>query len=713
MKKAVSLYDSVRLLPNVGEVRAAALEKMGVHTVRDLLMCFPRSYENRGNIRRLTEGTDGIKSAFLLTVGTAPRTVRLRGRMTLTKFRAFDDSGTVDVVFYNQDYVRQVFSVGAVFRFWGTLHYSKTWTLSSPAYEPYREGEVLPDYIPLYSLTNGITRKVMESLIDAALAMPIPDFLPETIRLSNHLPTLAYALREIHHPESPKHLESALRRLVFDELFCLSVGIAANRKRDNVPQLAPFEPYDFTPLLTQLPYSLTGAQQRVLAEITSDMTGGTRTVREIPAMRRILIGDVGSGKTVCAMAAIYLTVKNGCQAALMAPTEILAAQHYRDMKPLFEALGFEVALLTGSTPAKEKRRILDRIANPLSPLPILIGTHALLEDNIRFSNLKLTITDEQHRFGIMQRSALTQKANGGHLLVMSATPIPRTLALSLYGDLSISRLDEMPAGRQRVDTFVVDDSYRERLNGFIAAQVADGGQVYIVCPAIEDSDEEEPAEEVPLDSLRPVPHRPLKSAETLYKQLKEQVFPHLSVGLLHGKMKPAEKEAIMTCFEGGDIDILVSTTVIEVGVNVPNANLIVVENAENFGLSQLHQLRGRVGRGKRKSYCILISESGGDAAKARLRVMTTTYDGYEIAERDLALRGPGDFFSGACDSQMRQSGGVRLRLAKCCDDTALMNAAFAEASRVIQSDPALTSPEHAPLRAELANYFNTTENSVS
>ncbi|MBQ4324307.1 MAG: DEAD/DEAH box helicase, partial [Clostridia bacterium] len=390
MKGVKCLTDSVTSLSGVGAVRAAALEKLGIRTLRDLLYAFPRGYENRANIRTLAQGADGAKSAFLLTVGTAPRTVRLRGRLTLTKFRAFDETGTVEVVFYNQDYVRQIFTVGDTWRFWGTLNHSKTWTLSSPAYEKLELGKTLPDYISLYSLNSGITRKVMEGLVDSALSMDIQDFLPEEIRLRQGLPTLSYALRQVHHPESKEQLEKALRRLVFDELYCLSVGIAASRAQKSTPTTHAVPTPDLTPLLSLLPYELTGAQKRSIQEIFSDMAGKTGA-DGVPAMRRILIGDVGSGKTVCAMAALYAAAKAGGQAAIMAPTEILATQHYSEIAPLFSRLGIEVACLTGSTSQKEKNRIYARLSDPQNPLPVIIGTHALLGDKVHFSKLLGTI----------------------------------------------------------------------------------------------------------------------------------------------------------------------------------------------------------------------------------------------------------------------------------------------------------------------------------
>ncbi len=714
MKKALTIDSPVLDLPGVGAVRAANLEKMGIRTLRDLVKYTPRAYENRGRIRTLTQGTDGEKSAFLLIVGTAPRTVRLRGRLTITKFRAFDESGTVEVVFYNQSYLQSVFTVGSTFRFWGSLNHSKSkvWTLSSPAYEPYYDGMVLPDFVSLYPLTAGISRKVLTGLIDTALAVDFPDYLPEEIRLANQLPTLSHALRKLHHPDNNEDLSHAMRRLVFDELFCVSAAVATGRHVQRVPTVPAIRETSLEPLYALLPYSLTNAQKRSIAEIASDMISSHAAA--VSAMRRILIGDVGSGKTICAVAALYLAAANGYQAALMAPTEILASQHYQDIGTLLGKLGIGVTLLTGSTTAAEKRKIYASLAAGTPETQVVIGTHALLTDKVVFKNLLLTVTDEQHRFGIAQRSALDEKASHGHLLVMSATPIPRTLALAFYGDLAISRLDEMPAGRQHIDTFVVDESYRERLNGFISKQIQEGGQVYIVCPAIEEAVSEEEdggPDEVLLNSLSPSARRTgLKSAKACAAHLKK-AFPHFTVGLLHGQMKGAEKEGIMNCFVGGDIDILVSTTVIEVGVNVPNASLMIVENAESFGLSQLHQLRGRVGRGARKSYCVLVSDFDGGNAKERLHIMARTNDGFEIAERDLALRGPGDFFSGAADSQMRQSGGMNLRLARCCDDPELMTSAFTAASALVRSDPTLSA--YPALKHELSFYFRTTDNDIS
>ena len=695
--------SSVRALPGVGPTRAAALENMGIKTIRDLLWNFPRSYENRAAIRPLKDGIDGVTGAFLLTVGTRPRTAKLKGRLSLTKFKAFDESGTVEVVFFNQPYVEQAFEVGETYRFWGKLTKLKTWTLSSPSFERLGGDKPLRDYIPVYPLTEGISRKMMDGYIDSALTATVNDPLPEALRLAHNLPTRSYALRAIHRPESMDELQLGIRRMVFDELFCLALSIGYRKHSKREASIPPCKPCDIRPLLSLLPYELTDSQKGVVNDIYRDMVAsGTASV---PTMRRILIGDVGSGKTICAVIAMYIAAQSGYSSAVMVPTEILAVQHYKTIEPLFTKLGIRTLLLTGSTPQKEKTRIKELLAQESDIPYVVIGTHALLNRNVVFANLGLTVTDEQHRFGIAQRNTLQQKVPHSHLLVMSATPIPRTFALSLYGDMDVSRIDTLPTGRQTVDTFVVDESYRARLQGFIRTQVQAGGQVYIVCPAIED--EEQSPDEVTLGdiSFRTSSLPPLKHAVEYAEDLQNNVFPDLHVALLHGRMHAAEKDAVMARFASGEIDILVSTTVIEVGVNVPNASLMVVENAERFGLAQLHQLRGRVGRGSRKSYCILISDSHTDTAKARLRVLASTSDGYVIAEHDLMQRGPGDFFGSLCSDEVRQSGGVNLKIARFCDDTPLMTAAFEAANRILQQNPTLDGSELEPLRCEINRIF--------
>lgn len=704
----LTLNSPVKALPGVGPARAAAFARIGVHTLRDLVFHFPRAYENRARVRLLRDAVDGESASYLLTVATVPRTAQIRRGMSITRFRAIDESGRVEIVYFNQNYLKDSFPVGGNFRFYGRITRGRSGLqMTGPAFEPLIPNTPLPPFVSRYPLSEGLSHKVVEKTVKEALRAVLPtlsDYLPDNIREKHGFPTLTYALMAIHNPPSEELLSRALRRAVYDELLCFSLGMGLSRNSRASEGSIPCPPCDLTPLLSQLPYELTGAQKRVIEEIRTDMAAADR-----PPMSRILVGDVGSGKTVCAAAAIYTAIRAGKQAALMVPTEILARQHYEDLAPLFGALGMRVELLLGATPEKEKRRIRAACAGDGERADLVIGTHALLSDKLHFADLGLTVTDEQHRFGVRQRATLKEKEQSSHLLVMSATPIPRTLALSLYGDLDISRIDEMPRGRQRVDTFVVGESYRTRLLAFVRRQVEEGGQVYIVCPTVEErTDEEESEDLLPLDRLdllKPREEEPPLKAATAYAAELSKYFPDLTVAFLHGKMKSAEKEEIMHRFAEGAIQILVSTTVIEVGVNVPSACLMIVENAERFGLSQLHQLRGRVGRGTRKSYCVLVSDARGETARARLEVMRTTYDGYTIAERDLEQRGPGDFFAAACGGT-RQSGGMSLHLSYLCSDSALMEAAASDAHALLLADPDLSRPEHAPLLSEVKRLFD-------
>ncbi len=697
-------HTPIDSLPGVGAARRMAYNRMGIFTAEDLLYHFPRAYEPRGDIHMLAEvgghtapGGDasggGARMATVLTVSTEPRVARLRGRMTICKFRAFDDSGTCEITFFNQDYLRHTFTIGSTFRFFGKVECAGKgrYTMTSPAYEPFVEGRHLPPLYPVYPLTEGISNKMISGHVAAVLPLAgqVEDPLPEAIRAAEGLSTVGYALREIHAPEDYTALHTAKRRLAFDEFFrfALGMGMAGRTARvTGAPRLAVTDEV-LDAFLAALPYSLTGAQARAVADIRRDMSADM-------AMNRMLVGDVGCGKTVCAAAAIYVAVKAGRQAALMAPTGILANQHAADLLPLFESLGIRGALLTGHTTAAQKKKIYAALASsdPATRLDVVIGTQALLSEGVQFAAPGLVVTDEQHRFGVNQRATLSEKNGNAHLLVMSATPIPRTLALVMYGDLDVSRIDEMPPGRQRVDTFVVDESYRARLDAFIRKNVEGGGQVYVVCPAVEENTDEETegllllGEDLAGGGRALSDDPPLKAAVQYAADLQERL-PELSVAFVHGKMKPAEKDCVMGDFAAGKIQVLVSTTVIEVGVNVPNACLMLVENAERFGLSQLHQLRGRVGRGTRKSYCVLIRAGGGETARARLEVMHTTYDGYRIAEEDLAQRGPGDFLAPAAGAGIRQSGGFRL--AETWSDAELMNHAFAHARELLEDDPKL------------------------
>ncbi len=718
----------VRHIHGIGAKKETAYANLGIHTVRDLLYNFPRAYENRGEISLLCNARTDAKSAVVLTVATEPKSARLPHGMDLLKFKAFDESGVCEIVFFNQNYLDGSFHIGSVFRFWGKVERKgKHYTMSSPVAEPYLEDFPPPPIVSIYRMTQGLSQKQISQNILAALALAsqyLYDPLPMELCLKNGLCTLSYALRQIHFPDSFQSLAIARRRLMYDELFNFSIGLSLSGRAVGGAQTEPCPDGDITPLLRLLPYKLTGAQERAIEDIRRDMASSR-------SMSRILIGDVGSGKTICAAAAAYIAVKNGKQAAIMAPTEILATQHYSDLSPIFSKLGISTALLTGSCTPAHKRAIYESLRTHRTD--IVIGTHALLSEGVEFAHPGLIVTDEQHRFGVAQRATLSEKNRHSHMLVMTATPIPRSLALVLYGDLSISRLDELPRGRQTVDTFLVDESYRTRLEGFILKNVTEGGQVYIVCPAVEDNEIEE--DEVALDdflfedfslsgdngiatpaisALKPK-RPPLKAAIKYASELSDRL-PDVSIAFVHGKMRARDKETIMNYFAQGELQVLVSTTVIEVGINVPNASLMIVENAERFGLSQLHQLRGRVGRGQRRSYCVLVY--GGEslsqmseAARERLQTICRSHDGFEIAETDLKLRGPGDFIAMSKNSSIRQSGEATFRIANMCEDDQLMEQAFADAKALVKSDPDLDS--HPALRDAVNEMFSIKQDIIS
>ncbi len=709
---ALTPASPITSLAGISETRAKLFSALGMETLRDLVRHYPRAYEIRGHVTTSADAKNGEVVSLLLTVGTGVKVTTIRRGMVLTRFTAFDDTGTVTITYFNQPYLRDAFTVGAVYRFYGRCERMTggRLSLSSPKYEPVPlsdpgDGSSLPSIYPIYKTTARLTQKLIASSVEKALPIvlppdrEVPDPLPDDLRYTYNLCEYRYALYNMHFPENESALDAARKRLIFEELLLFSLGLRRRRYlrvQHKGPQMTS---PDMQPFYDAQPYSLTGAQLRAINDFLSDMTGGGAP------MNRLLSGDVGSGKTVCAAAALYIALQNGYQAALMAPTEILAAQHYEDLAPMFAGLGFSSALLVGSTKAKEKTAIKAALTD--GSLPLVIGTHALLEDNVIFQSCGLVITDEQHRFGVGQRASLAKKAKHLHTLIMSATPIPRTLALMLFGDLDMSVLDELPPGRQKVSTFTVDESYRDRLNGFIRKQVTEGHQVYIVCPAIEEAEEvfDENGAAVPPSADQPT----LKAAVAYAEELQNAVFPELPIGFLHGKMKPAEKDDIMHRFTTGEIMILVSTTVIEVGVNVPTATLMVVENAEYFGLSQLHQLRGRVGRGKDKSWCILVSDAKNETAKERLGIMCKTNNGYEIAEKDLELRGPGDFFAtnrgNPAALDVRQSGGLRFTVASFCDDMALIQDAFAAADTVMAEDPTLSTEKYAALSDALRTAF--------
>ena len=709
----ISIDTPVTELPGVGKVRSKQLEKLGIFSVKDLIFHFPRAYEKRGDTIPLSRFDTEKNCSFILTVACEVKQATLKRGLTVSKFRAFDETGSCEIVFFNTPFVKNVFHIGAEFRFYGkpVLQKNKI-QLTNPKYEPYVKGIPLPDYTPIYPQTEGLTSKQLDKLIQNAINDVLPqikDPIPDYLRIKNELPTLSFSILNAHFPENGDALSKALARLAFDEMFYFGMGISLSASYKKLGGGIRFSPCTLSPLTDLLSYELTSSQKSAINDIYKDTV--IAKDGEISPMMRILVGDVGCGKTICAVAAIYIAVKSGYQATLMVPTEILANQHYEDVAKILGKLDINVGLLLGSTKQRDRTVIEKKLAS--GELDVIIGTHALLSDKVSFAKLGLVITDEQHRFGVMQRARLKEKSSSAHLLVMSATPIPRTLALAMYGDLDVSRITEMPKGRQKVDTFVVNEAYRSRLNDFVLKQVSLGGQAYIVCPSIEKKEDDN--DEYMFDFIGggySTSSLNLKNAVDYAEDLKK-TLPNVKIEVLHGRMKPTEKDEIMSRFASGETQVLVSTTVIEVGVNVPNASLMIVENAERFGLSQLHQLRGRVGRGTRKSYCILVSDINAEKARDRLNVMKTTYDGYEIAEKDLLLRGPGDFFSSIGGDNFRQSGGFEFKFASRCGDSDLFTKAFSSAKAVVESDPSLALSKHEDLKKEVSLRLKTDTSTIS
>ena len=658
------LSTDVRYIKGIGEQRAKALNKLGICTLRDLIAWFPRKYDDRRQAKRIADLVPGETACVAAMIATPPTVSHIRKGMDLVKVRAVDETGVLDVTFFNQTWLKNQLVQGETYVFYGKAEGNLLRrTMASPIVEQEGRGEFTGRIVPIYPLTAGVSQLILSRSIrqglDACAAI-LPDVLPDEVRQAHQLCRIGYAYENIHFPEDEKALDLARRRLAFEELFLFTIGLKRLRNRRETVHVPPCGAVDMEAFYSALPFTLTDAQRRCVEEALRDMRSGQ-------PMNRLCQGDVGSGKTMVAAACVYFCVKNGRQAALMAPTEILAQQHYNGLAPLLETLGIRCALLTGSTKAATKRSICAQLAS--GEIDFAIGTHALITEGVEYADLGLVVTDEQHRFGVAQRAALAAKGQHPHTLVMSATPIPRTLALILYGDLDVSIIDQLPPGRQPIETYSVPGSYHPRVYTFIRKLVNEGRQAYVVCPMVEENDE--------LPDER-------KAVTEYAKKLQTEVFPDLNVAFVHGKMKPREKDAVMTAFAAHETDILVSTTVIEVGVDVPNAAIMVIENAERFGLSQLHQLRGRVGRGKHQSYCILISDNKNEETKQRLKVMTKTADGFKIAEEDLRLRGPGDFFG------ERQHGLPGLRIADIGCDTKLLQEAQQAAEALLEKDPDLT-----------------------
>lgn len=674
------LNDNIRYLKGVGETRAKALEKLGIHTLGDLLGYFPRAYEDRRILYALAEAPLDRPVCVKAMAASSPIASFVRRGMELLKLRAVDETGAVEITWFNQNFLKTQLLPGESYIFYGRLtRTGRRLTMVNPVFEREScQGVVTGRILPIYRLTTGVSQKLMLSVITQALdacGEMAPDPLPPAVATRLQLAGAPYAYRNIHFPRDEEALALARRRLVFEELFVLTAALGRMRRGRTDSGGPRIRPVPMAEFWSALPYQPTSAQVRAVHEALSDMASGR-------PMSRLLQGDVGSGKTLVAAALIWQCAKNGLQSAFMAPTEILADQHYKNLTALLSPLGVHPVKLTGSMKVSEKRHVNELLQAGLAQTAV--GTHALIGENVSFAKLGLVITDEQHRFGVEQRSALAEKGLRPHVLVMSATPIPRTLALIIYGDLDISVLDELPPGRQKVDTFALGEDMRQRIWRFVRRLIGEGRQVFIVCPMVEEN------EELPAH---------MKSAESYAKTLQEDVFPDLRVACVHGKMKARAKDQIMAAFAAGEYDILVSTTVIEVGVDVPNAALMIVENADRFGLSQLHQLRGRVGRGQHKSYCVLFSDTDSPDARARLKIMTRTNDGFLISEEDLRLRGPGDFFGS------RQHGLPEMHVADLSGDMRVLKQAQAEAQALLADDPTLEKPENQPLRERIEALF--------
>ena len=685
---ALRLGDGVERLPGIGPARARSLEKLGLATVEDLLRYFPRDYEDRRRFSTVAAAPVDTPVCLELLVAEPPHLSRIRKGLELVKARLVDDTGSVTATFFNQSYMKDALRTGETYVVYGRVEGPPgRRQMTNPVCERADRARFTGRILPIYPLTRGISNNLLAGLTLRCVeecAGQMEETLPAGLRREHALAAAEFACRNIHFPRDEEALELARRRLIFEELFCLACGMALLRTRRTCAEGVPFSTPPVEEFLALLPFSLTAAQRRAMEEVAVDTASGA-------PMNRLVQGDVGSGKTMVAAYGAWLAAKNGGQCALMAPTELLAEQHFRSLAPLLGRAGVRVGLLTGSVKGKARKELYAALA--AGEVDLVVGTHALLSEGVVFSDLALAITDEQHRFGVAQRAALAAKAGRTpHVLVMSATPIPRTLALIIYGDLEVSVIDELPPGRTPVETYVVGEDKRQRMYRFVRKLVGQGRQAYLVCPAVEEGEESpgEPGGEG------------LKAAVPYAEHLKSEVFPDLRLALLHGKMRPKEKDAVMAAFAAGDVDVLVSTTVVEVGVDVPNAALIIVENAERFGLSQLHQLRGRVGRGKHQSYCVLITNSHAPDAMTRLKTLASTTDGFKISEEDLKLRGPGDFFGS------RQHGLPQLALADLSGDMRLLQQAQQSARQLLQQDPTLSQPENRPVLDRVRQMFADT-----
>lgn len=673
------INESIQYVKGIGPKKAEKLNKLGIYTIKDLLYYFPRQFEDRSIIKKIAQLEDEEKVTVKALITNIESYTPKKG-MTITRIDVKDDTGFAKLTFFNREYIKNTFRVGdSILAFGKVKKNGRFVELNSCELEylstsPKNIGKL----VPVYPLSYGVTNKDIMNTVRMVFEnkdIKIPEYMPEYLLKKYRLCGIEYAIKNIHFPKDKESLKIALYRLIFEELLVLQLGLFMYKGGSSDEKGILFKRNQrLDEVLKSLPFSLTRAQNRALNEIIDDMCSEK-------VMNRLVQGDVGSGKTVVALLALAECVFNGYQGALMAPTEILAQQHYESFTETFEDIGINVELLTGSVTKKQKEGILQRAKD--GEIDILIGTHALIEDDVEFKNIGLVITDEQHRFGVRQRGKLSSKGESPDILVMTATPIPRTLALILYGDLDISIIDELPPGRQPIETIAVEKKKRGKVyNSLVRREVDKGRQVYIVCPLVEESET--------LD---------ITSATETAEEIKRDFFPDLRVGLLHGKMKPSEKDAIMTAFKNHELDILVSTTVIEVGVNVPNSTLMIIENAERFGLAQLHQLRGRVGRGKHQSYCVLIYGSNSEVCRKRMSIMEETNDGFKISEKDLEIRGPGEFFG------TMQHGVPELKVANLFKHMKILKTVQQEARIIIGEDPTLDFKEYRGLKREIESKF--------
>jgi len=689
----VSLDTGIRYIKGVGETREKLMVKLGISTLRDLVGHFPRTYDDRTIIKSIDSLIIGETVCVRAMAAEKPRLSHIRKGLDLVKLRAVDDRASLEITFFNQPFVKDAIKQGETYIFYGKISGTLIRPeMNSPLFETDKTGDGSLSYltytgriVPIYSLTAGLSQKILMNAVRNGLdlcADELPDVLPDSIVRQYELCRARYAYENIHFPPDFKELDIARRRLIFEELFVLATAMKLMRGKRIEKSGRGMALPDFNEFYKAFQFKPTGAQIRSINEAASDMTSNI-------LMNRLIQGDVGSGKTLVAAACCWMTWRSGFQSAFMAPTEILAKQHCQSMTALLEPLGMRIGLLTGSMTAKGKRETNEKLQ--LGEIDLIIGTHALISESVQFKDLALVITDEQHRFGVNQRSLLTEKGDSPHVLVMSATPIPRTLALIIYGDLDVSVIDEMPPGRREISTHIVDERHRERSYDFVRKLVAEGRQVYVICPMVEEDDTldiNDPEDTTSTSGL--------KSVKEYYEKLSKHVFPDLRVELVHGKMPAKKKDAAMAAFTLGEADILVATTVVEVGVDVPNAALIIIENADRFGLSQLHQLRGRVGRGEHESFCVLFRTR---PSLERLEVMKATNDGFKIAEEDLRLRGPGDFFGS------RQHGLPEMRIANFATDMQVLNQAQSAAKNLLKSDPKLASPENRKLAGQIERLF--------